>query len=135
MMQAPIPFTAKQKLTAVKREVAFRRTVYRRRVVDGRMSQSEMEREISVFEAIQRDYEQMEATERNGSDLFASGLPETSSFVSLGSAASSVVAGIRRQVEAEASRLSALVTDVDGSIRRLKAMEAECEHPMKETTR
>jgi hypothetical protein len=57
-------FTAEQKLAAVTRELGFRRRVYARRVDDGKMTQEQMDREIQVFEAIERDYQEKAAGER-----------------------------------------------------------------------
>lgn len=53
-----------QKLEAINRELGFRRTVYARRVADKRMSQKQSDDQISIFEAIRDDYEQLAASER-----------------------------------------------------------------------
>jgi hypothetical protein len=57
-------FTAEQKLAAVTREIGFRRRVYARRVSENKMTQELMDREIEVFEAIERDYQEKAAGER-----------------------------------------------------------------------
>lgn len=57
-------FTAEQKLAAVTREIGFRRRVYARRVAEGKMTGLQMDREIAVFEAIERDYQEKAAGER-----------------------------------------------------------------------
>lgn len=49
-------YTAAEKLECVRREIAMRRSVYGNRVRDGRMRQSDADREIGLMEAIARDY-------------------------------------------------------------------------------
>lgn len=48
-------FTVTQKVDAVKRELALRRSVYPKRVKSGDMTEAEARHEIMVFEAILRD--------------------------------------------------------------------------------
>ena len=50
-------FTFEQKLAAVKRELAFRRRVYDRRVAEGKMTQKLADEQIAVMEAITADYD------------------------------------------------------------------------------
>lgn len=57
-------FTAQQKLKAVERELGFRHRVYTRRVAEKKMSQTMMDDEIAVFEAIAADYRDQAAGER-----------------------------------------------------------------------
>lgn len=57
-------FTAEQKLQAVQREIGFRRRVYARRVAEKKMTQGMMDDEISVFLAIEADYEALAGKER-----------------------------------------------------------------------
>lgn len=57
-------FTAEQKLTAITRELGFRRRVYARRVSEAKMTEDQMNREIQVFEAIERDYQDKVSGER-----------------------------------------------------------------------
>ena len=49
-------FSPHEKLIAVQRELNMRRSVYARRVADGKMSAKFAEQQIAVFEAIERDY-------------------------------------------------------------------------------
>jgi hypothetical protein len=56
-MSAPI----RDKLACVQRELALRRAVYGKRVLQGKMKQAEADREIAVMEAIVRDYERSSA--------------------------------------------------------------------------
>jgi hypothetical protein len=56
--------TNHDKLEAVKRELGFRRRVYAQRVRDNRMTQALADYQISVFEAIEADYEKLEEGER-----------------------------------------------------------------------
>lgn len=58
------PYSAGEKLTAVNREIGFRKRVYARRVAERKMTQEQMDREIDVFQAIGRDYEALAAKER-----------------------------------------------------------------------
>jgi len=48
--------TNEEKITALKRELAMRRNVYAKRVREGKMRQSDADREIAIFEAILDDY-------------------------------------------------------------------------------
>lgn len=60
----PSTFTAEQKLAAITRELGFRRRVYARRVSEQKMTQEQADREITVFEAIERDYQDKAAGDR-----------------------------------------------------------------------
>ncbi len=51
-----IPWTARDKLRAVDRELGKRRGAYPRFIKQGRMTKDEAAREIAIFEAIRRDY-------------------------------------------------------------------------------
>ena len=57
-------FTAEEKLEAVRRELSYRRRVYRRRVDEGKMTQALADRQIAIFEAIADDYERSAEKER-----------------------------------------------------------------------
>lgn len=48
--------TTKDKIKALKREIAMREAVYPRQVERGKMTRFEMEREITVMKAILADY-------------------------------------------------------------------------------
>lgn len=50
-------FSFEQKLAAVKREIAFRKRVYARRVADQKMTRALADEQIAVMEAIAADYE------------------------------------------------------------------------------
>ena len=56
--------SAREKLTALHREVAFRRRVYDRRVGEGKMSRKMADYEIGIFEDIAADYEKLAEGER-----------------------------------------------------------------------
>jgi hypothetical protein len=56
-------FSFEQKLAAVKREIAFRKRVYARRVGDGKMTQALADEQIAVMEAIAADYDKAIATQ------------------------------------------------------------------------
>lgn len=58
------PFTAEEKQKALAREIGFRKRVYARRVAERKMTQEQMDREIAIFEAIHRDYDDKVAGER-----------------------------------------------------------------------
>lgn len=58
----PSPYTAEDKLQSVRREIAFRRWVYRKKVVAGTMTQAAANRELGIMQAIERDY--LEQTQR-----------------------------------------------------------------------
>lgn len=62
-MSDPI-FTAAEKLEAVRRELAYRRRVYPRRIAAERMTQSLADRQIRIFEAIAADYQAAAERER-----------------------------------------------------------------------
>jgi len=49
-------YSTREKLKALERELAYRRRVYPRLVASGRMSQREADEQVSVFEAIAKDY-------------------------------------------------------------------------------
>lgn len=55
-------FSLDQKITAIKREIAMRHSVYSRRVGEGKMSQRAADDGIAVMEAILADYERDEVT-------------------------------------------------------------------------
>lgn len=59
-------YTYEQKLAAIKRELAYRRRVYERRVASGKMTPELARNQIAIFESIQFDYEQAV----RGEDLF-----------------------------------------------------------------
>lgn len=63
-------FTASDKLTAIERELGYRRRVFARRVEERRMKQSQADHEIAVFEAIADDYREQAEIERAAADLF-----------------------------------------------------------------
>lgn len=50
-------FTNAEKLAAIKRELAYRRYVYAKRVESKRMSRHKADHEIAIMEAIAADYE------------------------------------------------------------------------------
>lgn len=56
-------YSFEQKLAAVKRELAFRRRVYARRITEGKMTQALADEQIGVMEAIAADYEKAIATQ------------------------------------------------------------------------
>ncbi|TKD50550.1 hypothetical protein [Sphingomonas baiyangensis] len=56
--------TAEDKLEAIRREIAFRKRVYPRRVADGKMTQQLADRQIAIFEAIKDDMLVAVAAER-----------------------------------------------------------------------
>jgi hypothetical protein len=56
--------TTHDKLEAVKRELSYRRRVYEKRVAENRMTKAHADYQISVFEAIEADYEKLEKGER-----------------------------------------------------------------------
>lgn len=49
-------FTLDQKIAALSRELAFRKRVYARQVLEGRMPQQNADKEIGVMKAILDDY-------------------------------------------------------------------------------
>jgi hypothetical protein len=54
-------YTTEQKISEIKREIAMRNKVYRRRVSAGDMSPNEAREKISIMEEILRDYESQQA--------------------------------------------------------------------------
>jgi hypothetical protein len=48
-------WTAQDKLACIERELRYRLRVYPRRVAEGKMSEQQMRREISILEAIVAD--------------------------------------------------------------------------------
>jgi hypothetical protein len=59
-------FTTADKLKAVRREIAMRKNVYRKKVHDERMTQEEADHEISVMQAIEWDYAHVATAVLNG---------------------------------------------------------------------
>jgi hypothetical protein len=57
-------FTAAEKHRAMIRELEFRRYVYPKRVMAGKMSRREMDWEIQILEAIAADYAKQMENER-----------------------------------------------------------------------
>lgn len=57
-------YTAEDKLRAVERELKYRRRVYARRVLEGKMTQALADEQISIFEAILADYQKLAASGR-----------------------------------------------------------------------
>lgn len=51
-----IEFTQADKLNAIKREIAMRRSVYPRWVNSGKMKQSDADYQIAIMEQIAKDY-------------------------------------------------------------------------------
>lgn len=64
MVAEAMTFTAQDKLDAVRRELTFRRRVYKTRVADNRMTQALADRQIALFEAIEADYLKLAQGER-----------------------------------------------------------------------
>ncbi|MBR0879655.1 hypothetical protein ACVMGC_001057 [Bradyrhizobium barranii subsp. barranii] len=62
--------TTKQKLECVERELAFRRRVYARLEVRGKMTPHQAQHEISAMEAIVEDYRGAVAAEEPEFELF-----------------------------------------------------------------
>jgi hypothetical protein len=54
-----MPYTNRQKLSALKRELSYRRYVYPQRVEQGKMTRAAMDDQIGVFEEMQADYEDL----------------------------------------------------------------------------
>ena len=57
-------FTTPVKITAIKRELNFRRMVYKKRVANGSMTKSDADFQIAVFEDILEDYNEQERKEQ-----------------------------------------------------------------------
>lgn len=57
-------FSSQDKLAAIQREIGYRRRVYVRRVADKAMTQELADRQIAIFEAIEKDYEMLIGKER-----------------------------------------------------------------------
>lgn len=53
---SPSRFTTEQKRKEIEREIAMRRSVYRKQVHDGRMSPQEASDRIAIMEDISNDY-------------------------------------------------------------------------------
>ena len=56
--------TTKEKLACAKRELQYRRYVYRRRVTSGTMSKEQADHEIELMSAIVEDYAKQDAADR-----------------------------------------------------------------------
>ena len=56
--------SALDKLTAVERELRYRRRVYERLVAEGKMTANTAATQIAIFEAIEADYRLLAAKER-----------------------------------------------------------------------
>lgn len=54
--RGPPPFTARDKMQAIQREVGYRRWVYPKRVEAGKMKQADADREIAIMDEIAREY-------------------------------------------------------------------------------
>ena len=52
----PNRFTREEKLSEIVREIALRRSVYKRQIYDGRMTAIEAERRIAIMIEIAKDY-------------------------------------------------------------------------------
>lgn len=57
-------FTNANKLAAIRREHAYRRYVYPKRVASGQMTKADMEKQIALFEDILADYEALILSEQ-----------------------------------------------------------------------
>lgn len=55
-MSARLPYTDKDKLRCIERELSYRQRIYPRRVAAGKMTQLQANREIFVLEDIAADY-------------------------------------------------------------------------------
>lgn len=62
--------TTIDKLRCVLREIGYRKHVYRRRVVDGFMTEAQAKREVELMKAIAIDYRAMAAAEAPQAELF-----------------------------------------------------------------
>jgi hypothetical protein len=58
--------TFRDKEQCARRELAFRRRVYERRVSEGKMKQADADREIELMEAIAEDYRKASEIEMSG---------------------------------------------------------------------
>jgi hypothetical protein len=63
---SPEKITFSDKEACAKRELDMRRRVYPRRVADGKMKQTDADRETEVMEAIYEDYRKSAALEVSG---------------------------------------------------------------------
>ena len=59
-------FTVQEKLKAIERELAMRRSVYSKWVASGKMKPFHAEREIAVIEAIRDDYLDLQQEQASG---------------------------------------------------------------------
>jgi hypothetical protein len=57
-------FTATTKLAAVEREIKYRKRVYPRMIVEGKMTDGFANAQLAVFEAIADDYKKLAEKER-----------------------------------------------------------------------
>lgn len=55
----------RDKIQAVKRELGFRKKVYPNLVIAKRMTQTQADRQILIFEEILKDYEELQEREKN----------------------------------------------------------------------
>jgi hypothetical protein len=55
-METVAEFSREEKLREIAREIAMRRRVYSRRIIEHRMSRTEADRSIAIMLAIARDY-------------------------------------------------------------------------------
>lgn len=125
-------FSAKDKLGCVERELGFRRTVYRKRVIDGRMSAHDRDREIALMTAIVADYRQAAATEVDPSDLFRRDqvVPANDRGAEpLGDIASRVLSDLTSVLEEEVAVSRRATTVGEGLLDRVRRLGADIHHP------
>lgn len=61
--------TTRDKIQAVKRELGFRKKVYPNLVLAKKMTQTQVDRQVAIFEEILKDYEDLAKRENKQLDL------------------------------------------------------------------
>ena len=62
-MKMEIQISLQNKKEAIKREINFRKKVYPKQILQGKMTQAQADREIAIFENILKDYNKIKDPE------------------------------------------------------------------------
>lgn len=62
--------TTRDKIQAIKRELGFRKKVYPNLVLAKKMTQTQADRQVAIFEEILKDYEDLQQRENKQMKLF-----------------------------------------------------------------
>jgi hypothetical protein len=119
-------FSAREKLSECREELAWRRTVWARWVQTRAMTQADMDRRIAILEDMAEDYRRQIAAERKTPSLFAHPhVANDRGMEPLGQIAERVIATTLAELEQDASAARQFVGKFEAGVERIRRLGAE----------